>query len=116
MPFIFVLIKNEFYGGPIVIIGFLMLLFAFILYLVFYTECTIDNERLKVKCGFLSYKPIKINKIKKISKTNNIISSPAPSFNRIEIKYGRFNEIIISPKDKFDIAKYLTKLNPNIYK
>ena len=114
VPFIFALIKNEFYGEMIVIIGFLILLFAFILYLVFYTEYTIDNEHLKVKCGFFSYKPIKINEIKKISKTNNIISSPAPSFDRIEIKYGKFDEIIISPKDKFDFAKYLTKLNPNI--
>ena len=114
VPFIFVLIKGKFNREMIGIIVFLLLLFAFILYLVFKTEYTIENGKLKIKCGFFSYKPIEINEIKKISKTRNIISSPAPSFDRIEIKYGKFDEIIISPKDKIDFAKYLTKLNPNI--
>jgi hypothetical protein len=96
------------------VIGFLLLVFAFILHLFFKTQYTIDNHKLNIKCGFFSYKPIEIDKIKEISKTRNIISSPAPSFDRIEIKYGEFDEIIISPKNKFDFAEYLTKLNPNI--
>ncbi|WP_051007971.1 PH domain-containing protein [Psychroflexus torquis] len=57
---------------------------------------------------------IGINDIKEITKSNTIISSPAASFDRIEIKYGKFQEMIISPKDKFEFAKYLTKLNPKI--
>jgi len=92
----------------------LLLLLSFVIYLVFKTEYTIENGKLKIRCGFFTYKPIEINEIKKISKTTNIISAPAPSFDRIEIKYGKFNEIIISPKDKIDFVKYLTKLNPNI--
>jgi len=49
-----------------------------------------------------------------VSKTKNIISSPAPSFDRIEIKYGSFDEIIISPKEKLNFEHDLTIMNPNI--
>jgi hypothetical protein len=61
-----------------------------------------------------SFKPIDINEIRAISKTKSIMSSPAPSFDRIELKYGEFNEVIISPKNKFQFAKDLTKINQNI--
>ena len=78
------------------------------------TEYTIEDKKLKIKCGFFTYKPIEINKIKEITKSSNIISSPAASFDRIEIKYGKFEELIISPKNKFEFAQYLTNLNPKI--
>ncbi len=55
-----------------------------------------------------------IEKIKSITKTNNPISAPAASFDRIEINYGEFNSVIISPKDKIGFIKELIKINPNI--
>jgi hypothetical protein len=82
--------------------------------MLFNTEYTIEENKLKIKCGFFAYKPIEINEIKEITKSSSIISSPAASFDRIEIKYGKFEEMIISPVDKFEFAEYLTDLNPNI--
>ena len=96
------------------LIGLLTLIFAFILHLFFNTQYTIDNKKLKIKCGIFSYDPIDIEKIKEISKTNSIRSSPAPSFDRIEIKYGKYKEIIISPKDKKSFVNDLKKVNSNI--
>ncbi|MGB0892130.1 MAG: PH domain-containing protein [Flavobacteriaceae bacterium] len=93
---------------------FLTLIFTFITHLFLKTEYTIDNNKLKIKCGIFSFKPIDIDEIREISKTKSIISSPAPSFDRIEIKYGQFNEVIVSPKDKFHFAEDLTKINPRI--
>ena len=78
------------------------------------TEYKIDSGKLKIKCGVFKYKPIEINDIYELSKTNNIISSPAPSFDRIKIKTGKFNKIIISPKNKMSFANELTKINPKI--
>ena len=43
-----------------------------------------------------------------------MISSPAASFDRIEITYGKFEEIIISPKHKLKFYEDLQKINPNI--
>ncbi len=47
--------------------------------------------------------------MKKVSKSSNIISSPAASFDRIEIRYGKFNELIISPKHKTKFVEDLQK-------
>ena len=91
-----------------------VVLFAFIIHLFFGTEYTIDNNILKIKFGFFKYTPIEINDIKEVSKTNTILSSPAASFDRIRIKYGRSKEIVISPKDKKNFITELININPKI--
>jgi hypothetical protein len=96
------------------VIILLAIVFAFILHMFLKTEYTIDNNKLKIRCGTFSYKPIAIADIKEIHKTKSILSSPAPSFDRIEIKYGKFDTIIISPKDKLNFSKDLIKINPDI--
>ena len=81
----------------------------------FSTEYIIaETGILKVKCGFLYDKHFDIHKIKSVANTSNMISSPAPSLDRIELTYGKFDIIVISPKDKFGFARELTKVNPKI--
>ncbi|MEJ6792845.1 MAG: PH domain-containing protein [Lacinutrix sp.] len=113
-PLILNIIKNGLNQNIILTGLFLIILFGFISHMFFKTEYTIQDNKLKIRCGFFTYKPINIQEIKEITKTNNIISSPAASFDRIEIKYGKFHEIIISPKNKHDFAGYLTSINPEI--
>jgi hypothetical protein len=113
-PLIPILMNTELNAKSVGFLIFLTLIFAFIAHLFFKTEYTIDNDKLKIKCGFFSYKPIDIEKIKEISNTKSIICSPAPSFDRIVIKYGKFQEIIISPKDKQNFVNDLVKINSNI--
>lgn len=113
-PLIPNLINEGLHMKMILMILFLAIVYGFILHMFFKTEYTIEEHKLKIKCGFFSYKPIEISEIKEISKSSNIISSPAASFDRIEIKYGKFDELIISPENKFEFAKYLTELNPKI--
>lgn len=93
---------------------FLIAVFAFILPMFINTFYLIDKRQLKIKCGFFSYQPIEIMQVTEVCKTNNIISSPAPSFDRIEIKYGKFDSIIISPKDKVNFTRDLISINPKI--
>ena len=113
-PLILNLIKSEITLNMILFSLFLIVIYGCIVYLFFKTEYIIEENKLKIKWGFFTYKPIEIKDIKEITKSNNIISSPAASFDRIEIKYGKFEEMIISPKDKFGFAQYLTNLNPKI--
>jgi hypothetical protein len=113
-PLVPSLINGRFNVKSIGFLAILTLIFAFIAHLFLKTEYTIDNDKLKIKCGLFSFKPIDINEIRVITKTKSIISSPAPSFDRIELKYGEFNEVIISPKDKFQFAKDLTRINQKI--
>ena len=70
--------------------------------------------KLYIKCGFFKYNPVNIGEMKKVSKSSNIISSPAASFDRIEIRYGKFDELIISPKYKTKFVEDLQKINPGI--
>ena len=60
-------------------------------------------------------KNIEIEKITAISKTNSLLSSPAASITgRIELNYGKYSSIIISPKNKMAFIEDLIKINPNI--
>lgn len=93
---------------------FLLIIFAFVLHMFFSTSYTIKDNILKIKSGFIPFNPIHISEITEITKTNSILSSPAVSFDRIEIKYQKVNSIIISPKDKHSFVKDLSRINPNI--
>lgn len=95
--------------------GIFLLVCGLCLYFNFSTEYTITEDGvLKIKCGFLYNKHFDINKIKSVAKTGNLISSPAPSLDRIELTYGKFDSIVISPNDKNRFAKELTKVNSKI--
>jgi len=113
-PFIFDLINNGLGQLVLIVLVFLLILYGFILHMFFQTVYVIENEQLKIKLGFFSFRSISINEIKEISRTNSILSSPAPSFDRIEIEYGEFGSVIISPKNKLSFSRELVKLNPKI--
>ena len=57
---------------------------------------------------------IDIMKIKKIYSTNNPLSSPALSLDRIAVTYNKFDEVLISPKKRAEFIAELIKINPNI--
>ena len=92
----------------------LIVMYGLILHMFFNTTYKIEKEKLHIKCGFFKYKPVTIKEMKKVSKSSNIISSPAASFDRIEITYGKFEELIISPKHKTKFVEDLQKINPEI--
>lgn len=86
-----------------------------IVFLVFFnTKYSIENKNLNVKCSFLVDIIIDIKSIQKISETYNLISSPATSIDRLEIRYNKNDKVLISPKDKKGFIDSLTAINPNI--
>lgn len=92
----------------------LLLCLLFIIHLFTSINYTIIRDELKVKAGFLVNTKIPISSIHKIKETNNLISSPAASLDRLEIFYGKYDSIIISPLDKNEFIQDLLKINPNI--
>ena len=95
--------------GMIIILA----LAVFLIHLFLSTDYTISGNDLIIKCGFLYKSIIKIDKIMKLKETNNILSSPATSLDRIAIYYGN-TFILVSPKDKIGFIDNLVKLNPRI--
>ncbi len=86
----------------------------FVVYMFMTTNYTIESDELKIKCGFLFNTSIDIKTIKKITETNNPLSSPATSLDRLEITYGKFDSLLISPKHKAEFIKDIKTLNPNV--
>ena len=113
-PLIPNIIHEGFSNNMIMITLGLFIVYGLILHMFFNTTYTIDQKMLHIRCGFFRYKPINIMNMKKISKSSSIVSSPAASFDRIEITYDKFDELIISPKHKIRFSADLQKINPNL--
>lgn len=81
---------------------------------LFMTYYTIEEDSLHIKSGFFFHKTLAIASIRKIEETNNIISSPAPSLDRLEIIYHKYDSVLISPADKEGFLKEMASLNPEL--
>lgn len=78
------------------------------------TRYTITETHLMIKSRVLVRQKIEIESIREIENTSTILSSPALSFDRIVIRYGIYDETVISPKDKTVFCKLLKDRNHSI--
>lgn len=78
------------------------------------TRYIINDTQLIVKSLWIVNNTIDISKIRKVEKTNSILSSPALSLDRIALYYNKYDEVYISPKEKQDFLNNLLEINPNI--
>ncbi len=85
-----------------------------VLHLFLTTAYTIIGNVLNIKSSFLINKNIAISSITKISKSNNLLSSPAMSIDRLEIIYNKIDTILVSPNSKKYFVEALLAINPNI--
>ncbi|MEI7492231.1 MAG: PH domain-containing protein [Bacteroidota bacterium] len=92
----------------------IMLIAGFISYMLFNTIYRISGKTLIIRSGFLSRQTIEIGSITRISESNDIITSPAASLDRLEIIYGKRKRILVSPRDKTGFIKELSLVNPGI--
>lgn len=93
------------YGLSITMISILMIMF----WMFSKIKYVIEGTMLKVW-----WVKIDIHSIKRIYKTNNPLSSPALSLDRIAIVYNKYDEVLISPKLKKEFVDELLKINPTI--
>ena len=96
--------------------GVIILLFtaAFIVHLFLTTYYILEGNILRIRCGFLYNSQIDISSIRQISETNNPLSSPATSLDRLEIRYGQSNMVLISPREKQAFIREIQALNPGV--
>jgi hypothetical protein len=94
--------------------AFISLLVIFVIHMFLTTYYTLSENTLLIQCGFLYKLNIPIEEISKVTKTKIALSAPAPSMDRIEIHYRKYDSVLISPKNKVDFLKQLTRLNPKI--
>ena len=87
---------------------------AFIIYVINSTNYEIKDEVLYIKSSFFFREELPINKIRKIDEVINIINSPAMSIKRLELFYGKYDSIMISPKHQEQFISELLSVNNNI--
>ncbi|MFD2101092.1 PH domain-containing protein [Flagellimonas iocasae] len=103
-------VKSELWIGVVIQVVVLVL----VLLIFFSISYEIHGKTLWVKSFFWVKKEVPIESITRISETYNPISSPAASLDRLEILYGKYNSVIISPKDKMDFIAHLKSIAPDI--
>lgn len=70
------------------------------------TYYRIDGDTLYVRSGPVRLR-VPIREIVSITPTNNPLSSPALSLDRLRIDYGRGNSVMISPREKQEFMRSL---------
>jgi Bacterial PH domain len=95
-------------------LGIILATISFICHVFLSIKYSIEKENLNIKCGFFINQNIDISTIQKISETYNPLSSPAGSIDRLEIKFNKFDSVLISPKDKKAFINALLLVNPTI--
>lgn len=103
------MIKGEWIGllGLVGVVGFILILSKT-------TQYIINENELIVKSTWIVNERIALSKITKIEKSNSILSSPALSLDRVLVRYNKYDEILISPKERQSFIDELLKINPNI--
>jgi len=86
----------------------------FLIYVINATNYEIKNEILYINSSFLFKEKLQINDIRKIEEVINILSSPAMSIKRLELFYGKYDSILVSPKNKGEFIEALLNINNKI--
>lgn len=92
----------------------LLLTSTFIVHLFLNTYYLINGNELWIKAGMLYTIKIKIEDIKRIEKSTSLLASPALSLNRFEVFYGKWDSVLISPKNRKEFIQNLLQLNEAI--
>ena len=70
---------------------------------------TLSEESLEIHMGLGMKRKIPLASIRKVALSNNPISSPAASLQRIAIHYDRWGYILISPKNRHEFIEELER-------
>lgn len=114
LPLVVVLFISVFQGFNWVGISVVVFICLLMLYLFRFTKYTIEGNNLKISSGFLYNKKINIGSIQKIKGTNNPLSAPAVSLDRLEIVFDKNERVLISPKQKNEFVAHIQSLNPTV--
>lgn len=122
--FIFFLIFMYIFGGEPVgyqfvtyksVPGYIIsaLIIVLLVWIWFGTGYKVEEGYVKVKSGPFKSK-VKIEEIRKISKTKSPFTAPSLSVDRLEILFGKYDVVHISPKNESKFIRTLLAENPTI--
>lgn len=96
------------------LLALIVLLAFFTAHLLLTNHYILEGQRLHMKSGFLFRQNIAIQSIRKIRSSRDCSSAPAASIDRLAITYNKYEQALVSPKDKAAFIKALLEINPGI--
>ena len=92
-------------------IGFLIVLLQslFITFLFRTTSYIVGRDELVIRCGLFYKQRIPWTSIRKVKYSSSPLSSPAFSFKRIQIDYGKMGSVLISPHTR---ERFMEEIRP----
>lgn len=109
IPTFFLVIQKEWLA-----VSLMLIIILFITHLMVNTYYCIVNGVLNVKGRLLVNKKLDISKITKVISSRSLLSAPALSLDRLEVFTGKWDSILISPKDKEGFIRDLLARNSEI--
>ena len=91
----------------------LILPVGLLVWMWFGTMYAISGNELRITCGPAKIL-VPIDSISRISNSHSIVSGPALSLSRLEIQYGRFKTVLISPDDRRGFIRAIVARAPNV--
>ncbi len=102
--------------GAIITVSIVAFLtFTFILDVFLGTTYRVSEDgKIDILCGRFFKSTLDIMTIRSIKRTNSPLAAPAPSLDRVELRLGKFDTVMVSPKDQLGFINELVKINPLI--
>ncbi|WP_409273662.1 PH domain-containing protein [Neobacillus sp. SCS-31] len=86
---------------------------GFLLWLWFSTGYKVEGDMLIVRSGPFR-RSIPIKEIVKVKRSNSLLASYALSIKRLEIRFGKYGQVYVSPRDEHGFIKSLKKVKSTI--
>ncbi|TGE06298.1 PH domain-containing protein [Hymenobacter fodinae] len=84
---------------------------ALLVYLLVTTYYILTPTELIIRSGPIHIQ-VPLSSIRSVIPTRNPLSAPALSLDRLEIRYGKYDSVLISPANHADFLTALHQLNP----
>lgn len=95
------------YGLNWVVIGILSVLVVAETCVLFGIRYVIDGCMLEVNCCGLSREKYDLRNLTEMKPTHSILSAPAASLDRLELRFGKRRFVIVSPYKKNEFVKHI---------
>ena len=96
-----------------IVLILVLIVIVWLIWIWFSTGYLVENNSLIIGAGPLK-QTIDIQEIKKITREKSILTSGALSIDRLQIQYGKYKYIGISPKKEDEFIELLRSKNPQI--
>ena len=90
-----------------------LLVIGFLIWIWFATGYRIENETIRINNGPFK-RQVNIKDINRISKRSNLLATHSLSIDRLVLHYGKYGEMLLSPKDESEFIELLLTKNPQI--